>query len=82
MPLTRQYIHRERPKYLHLLRTAWSLEKGRAYHLIKLFGLTGLFAQELPEVTVVAVLSNIALLVEQAMERMMKHEQLSVGGET
>lgn len=44
-----------RAEYLHLLRTARSLGKERAYLLIKLFGSTGLYAQELPEVTVEAV---------------------------
>ena len=44
-----------RAEYLHLLRTAKALDKGKAYLLVKLFASTGLFAQELPEVTVEAV---------------------------
>lgn len=44
-----------RAEYLHLLRTAKALEKEKVYLLIKLFASTGLFAQELPEVTVEAV---------------------------
>jgi len=44
-----------RAEYLHLLRTAKSMGKERVYLLIKLFASTGLFAQELPEVTVEAV---------------------------
>lgn len=44
-----------RAEYLHLLRTAKALNKERVYLLIKLFASTGLYAQELPEVTVEAV---------------------------
>jgi len=44
-----------REEYLHLLRTAKALGKERVYLLIKLFASTGLFAQELPEVTVESV---------------------------
>lgn len=44
-----------RAEYLHLLRTAKVLEKEKVYLLIKVFASTGLFAQELPEVTVEAV---------------------------
>ncbi|MBD5161024.1 MAG: hypothetical protein HDT14_03220 [Oscillibacter sp.] len=44
-----------RAEYLHLLRTAKALDKEKVYLLIKLFAATGLFAQELPEVTVEAV---------------------------
>ena len=44
-----------RAEYLHLLRTARALEKEKVYLLIKVFASTGLFAQELPEVTVEAV---------------------------
>lgn len=44
-----------RAEYLHLLRTAKALEKEKVYLLIKMFAATGLFAQELPEVTVEAV---------------------------
>ncbi len=44
-----------RAEYLHLLRTARALGKERVYFLIKLFASTGLYAQELPEVTVEAV---------------------------
>lgn len=44
-----------RAEYLHLLRTARSLGKESVYLIIKLFASTGLFAQELPEVTVEAV---------------------------
>ena len=44
-----------RAEYLHLLRTARALGKEKIYLLIKLFGSTGLFAQELPEITVEAV---------------------------
>lgn len=44
-----------RAEYLHLLRTAKALEKEKVYLLIKVFASTGLFAQELPEVTVEAV---------------------------
>ncbi len=44
-----------RAEYLHLLRTAKGMGKERVYLLIKLFASTGLFAQELPEVTVEAV---------------------------
>lgn len=44
-----------RAEYLHLLRTARSLGKEKVYLIIKLFASTGLFAQELPEVTVGAV---------------------------
>ena len=44
-----------RTEYLHLLRTAKALGKEKVYLLIKLFASTGLFAQELPEVTVEAV---------------------------
>jgi len=44
-----------RAEYLHLLRTARSLGKEKVYFLIKLFASTGLYAQELPEVTVEAV---------------------------
>ena len=44
-----------RAEYLHLLRTAKALEKEKVYLLIKVFASTGLFAQELPEVTVKAV---------------------------
>ena len=44
-----------RAEYLHLLRTAKTLEKEKVYLLIKVFASTGLFAQELPEVTVEAV---------------------------
>lgn len=44
-----------RGEYLHLLRTARELGKEKAYLLIKVFASTGLFAQELPEVTVEAI---------------------------
>lgn len=44
-----------RGEYLHLLRTARALDKEKVYLLVKLFAATGLFAQELPEVTVEAV---------------------------
>ena len=44
-----------RAEYLHLLRTAKILGKEKIYLLIKVFASTGLFAQELPEVTVEAV---------------------------
>ena len=44
-----------RAEYLHLLRTAKTLDKEKVYLLVKLFAATGLFAQELPEVTVEAV---------------------------
>ena len=44
-----------RAEYLHLLRTAKMLDKEKVYLLVKLFAATGLFAQELPEVTVEAV---------------------------
>lgn len=44
-----------RAEYLHLLRTAKALGKEKVYLLIKLFASTGLFAQELPEVTVETV---------------------------
>ena len=44
-----------RAEYLHLLRTARALGKEKVYLLIKIFASTGLFAQELPEVTVEAV---------------------------
>ena len=44
-----------RAEYLHLLRTAKALDKEKVYLLVKLFAATGLFAQELPEVTVEAV---------------------------
>lgn len=44
-----------RAEYLHLLRTARSLGKEKEYLIIKLFASTGLFAQELPGVTVEAV---------------------------
>jgi len=44
-----------RAEYLHLLRTAKILNKEKVYLLIKLFASTGLYAQELPEVTVEAV---------------------------
>ncbi len=44
-----------RAEYLHLLQTAKVLNKEKVYLLIKLFASTGLYAQELPEVTVEAV---------------------------
>lgn len=44
-----------RAEYLHLLRTAKALDREKVYLLVKLFASTGLFAQELPEVTVEAV---------------------------
>ncbi len=44
-----------RAEYLHLLQTAKVLTKEKVYLLIKLFASTGLYAQELPEVTVEAV---------------------------
>ena len=44
-----------RAEYLHLLQTAKLLGKEKVYLLIKVFASTGLFAQELPEVTVEAV---------------------------
>ncbi len=44
-----------RAEYLHLLQTAKVLNKEKVYLLIKLFAATGLYAQELPEVTVEAV---------------------------
>lgn len=44
-----------RAEYLHLLRTARALDKEKVYLLIKVFASTGLFAQELPVVTVEAV---------------------------
>lgn len=44
-----------RAEYLHLLQTARLLGKERVYLLIKVFASTGLFAQELPEVTVEAM---------------------------
>ncbi len=44
-----------RAEYLHLLQTAKLLNKEKVYLLIKLFASTGLYAQELPEVTVEAV---------------------------
>ncbi len=44
-----------RAEYLYLLRTARALGKEKAYLLVKLFASTGLFAQELPEVTIEAV---------------------------
>ncbi len=44
-----------RAEYLHLLRTARALGKEKVYLLMKVFASTGLFAQELPEVTVEAV---------------------------
>lgn len=44
-----------RREYLHLLRTAKVLKKEKVYLLIKVFASTGLFAQELPEVTAEAV---------------------------
>ncbi len=53
-----------RAEYLHLLRTAKALEKEKVYLLIKVFASTGLFAQELPEVTVEAV-QNGKIVCEQ-----------------
>ena len=47
-----------RAEYLHLLRTARVLGKEKVYLLVKLFASTGLFAQELPEVTVEAVMEG------------------------
>ena len=47
-----------RAEYLHLLRTAKALDKEKVYLLVKLFASTGLFAQELPEVTVEAVVEG------------------------
>lgn len=47
-----------RAEYLHLLRTAKALGKERVYLLVKVFASTGLFAQELPEVTIEAVLEG------------------------
>lgn len=44
-----------RAEYLRLLQTAKLLGKEKVYLLIKTFASTGLFAQELPEVTVEAV---------------------------
>lgn len=44
-----------RAEYLHLLRTARALGKEKVYLIIKVFASTGLFAQELPKVTVEAV---------------------------
>ena len=44
-----------RAEYLHLLRTAKALDKEKVYLLIKVFASAGLFAQELPEITVEAV---------------------------
>ena len=44
-----------RAEYLHLLQTAKAMGKEKVYLLIKVFASTGLFAQELPEVTVEAV---------------------------
>lgn len=44
-----------RAEYLHLLQTSKILGKEKVYLLIKVFASTGLFAQELPEVTVEAV---------------------------
>lgn len=44
-----------RAEYLHFLQTAKTLGKERVYLLVKLFASTGLYAQELPEVTVEAV---------------------------
>jgi len=44
-----------RAEYLHLLQTAKVLNKEKVYLLVKLFASTGLYAQELPEVTVEAV---------------------------
>ncbi len=44
-----------RAEYLHLLQTAKVLNKEKVYLLIKLFASTGLYAQELPEVTVETV---------------------------
>jgi len=43
-----------RAEYLQLLHTARRLGKERVYLLIKVFAMTGLFVQELPEVTVEA----------------------------
>ncbi len=56
------YVKEEKPpmpelsrvEYLHLLRTAKALNKERVYLLIKLFASTGLYAQELSEVSVEA----------------------------
>ena len=53
-----------RAEYLHLLRAAKALEKEKVYLLIKVFASTGLFAQELPEVTVEAV-QNGKIVCEQ-----------------
>ena len=47
-----------RAEYLHLLRTAKALDKEKVYLLVKLFASTGLFAQELPHVTVEAVVEG------------------------
>lgn len=47
-----------RSEYLHLLRTAKTLDKEKEYLLVKLFAATGLFVQELPEVTVEAVVEG------------------------
>ena len=44
-----------RAEYLHLLQSAKLLGKEKVYLLVKVFASTGLFAQELPEVTVEAV---------------------------
>ena len=44
-----------RAEYLHLLHTAKSMENEKVYLLIKLFACTGLFAKELPHLTVEAV---------------------------
>lgn len=47
-----------RKEYLRLLQTAKALGKEKVYLLIKVFASTGLFAQDLPEVTVEAVSSG------------------------
>ncbi len=58
-----------RAEYLHLLQTAKMLGKEKVYLLIKVFASTGLFAQELPEVTVEAVQAGKIVCAQNKQKR-------------
>ncbi len=61
-----------RSEYLRLLQTAKNLGDERSYLLVKVFATTGIFVQELPEVTVENVKAERFPVTHQGVRRMVR----------
>ncbi len=61
-----------RSEYLRLLQTAKALEDERGYLLVKVFATTGIFVQELPDVTVENIQAERFPVVHQGVRRMVR----------